>query len=232
MAGLRPVSFDLYLWGSPSPVTADRAEAICQRLAEGESAVTAPSPRLLDFAGALIERYPRLEELANPENSPWSMSPDVSAKRVILCLAFSRAREVGPGIVELAGQHDLICYDPQTRHVHHPAQATPPGVLRLECADGSRSFGPAVGEIERQALRLNRTNWYAWLARGEGSYVQVGLGPKAGVPEDRYSLEYRDGSPERHYRVVVDNLDDVAAAFTGFAQGDTSWKSAHSWARL
>ena len=73
--GLQPVSFDLYLWATPSPVTADQAGDICDRLAEGDQSATTPSPRLLEFASELVARYPRLEDLASPDDSPWSMSP-------------------------------------------------------------------------------------------------------------------------------------------------------------
>ena len=59
-------------------------------------------------------------------------------------MGFSRASRITPDILQLAGQHDLVCYDP--------------------------------GEIDGQVRRLTRANWYAWLEREEGAYVQVGLG--------------------------------------------------------
>jgi hypothetical protein len=182
------VSFDLYLWASPSPVTADQAERICHRLAEGDQFATTPSPRIFEFAGELIERYPCLEDLdlASLEDSPWRMSPDVSS--------------------------DIV--------------------LRLDSCDGSEAIGPDAGEIERQVRRLSPANWYIVLEREESTYVQAGLGPDADAPEGRYALEYREGSPERHYRALVDNLDDIAAAFTGFASGEDGWKSARGWTRF
>jgi hypothetical protein len=230
--GFQPVSFDLYLWATPSPVTADQASDICSRLARGDQSATTPRPRLLEFAGELVARYPRLEDLTDPAGSPWSMSPDATPERVILSMGFSRAPEVSPDILRLASQHGLVCYDPQARQVHHPAQATPDGALRLESSDGSRAFGPSTGEIDRQVRRLTRANWYAWLEREEGTYVQAGLGSRAGAPEGKYSLEYREGSPERHFRAIVGNLDEIAAAFTGFASGEDDWKSARDWTRL
>lgn len=230
--GSQPVSFDLYLWASPSPVTAGQADTICHRLAEGDQSATTPDPRLLEFASELTARYPRLEDVASPEDSPWNMSPDVTPKRVILCMGFSQAPEISPGILELAGRHGLVCYDPQARQVHHPAQVTPAGTLRLESCDGGRAVGPGTGEIERQVRRLSPANWYAWLEREEGTYIQAGLGPSAGAPEGKYALEYREGSPEQHYRALADTLDDIAAAFTGFASGEDGWKSARNWTRL
>jgi hypothetical protein len=228
------VSFDLYLWASPSPVTADQAERICERLDEGDQVATEPSPRLLEFAGELMARYPRLEDLDHAviEDSPWRVSPDVSSERVILCMGFSKAAEISREVLELASRHGLVCYDPQAGEVHHPAQAGPADtVLRLESCDGSRAIGPDAGVIERQVRRLSRANWYIVLEREESMYVQAGLGPDADAPEGKYALEYREGSPERHYRALVDNLDDIVAAFTGFASGEDDWKSAREWTR-
>jgi hypothetical protein len=68
--GFQPVSFDLYLGASPSPVTAEQAGAICRRLAEGDQSATTPSPALLEFASELMARYPRLEDIANPKPPP------------------------------------------------------------------------------------------------------------------------------------------------------------------
>lgn len=158
---------------SPGPVTANQAERICHQLAEGDQFATTPSPRIFEFAGELIERYPRLEDLdlVGLEDSPWRMSPDVSSERVILCMGFAQAAEISPEILELASRHGLVCYDPQA-------------------------------------------------------------GPDADAPEGTYALEYREGSPERHYRALVDNLDDIVAAFTGFASGEDGWKSAREWTRF
>lgn len=230
--GAQPVSFDLYLWASPSPVTASQAAAICHCLAEGDQSVTTPDPRLLEFASELTARYPRLEDPTSPDDSPWNMSPDVTPERVILCMSFSQSPQISPSILELADRHGLVCYDPQVGHVHHPAQPTPAGALRLESGDGGRAVEPGAGEIERQVRRLSPANWYARLEREEGTYVQAGLGRGAGAPDGKYALEYREGSPEQHYRALVDNLDDIAAAFTGFAGGEDGWKSARSWTRL
>lgn len=147
-------------------------------------------------------------------------------------MGFSQAPEISPGILELAGRYGLVCYDPQAGQVHHPAQATSSGLLRLESCDGGRAVDPSTDEIQRQVRRLSRANWYAWLEREEGTYVQAGLGPNSGAPEGKYFLEYREGSPEQHYRALVDNLDDIAAGFLGFASGEDGWKSARNWTRL
>jgi hypothetical protein len=226
------MSYDLYLWAEPNPVTAELAEEICHRLASDDQDSTTPDVRLLEFVAELATYYPRLEDLSDFGGAPWNMSPDATDRRVILCIGLSQASKVGPHILELADRYSLVCYDPSTRQVHHPDQGTPEGALRLEASDGSRIFSPTTDEIDRQVRRITRANWHAWLEREEGVYIQIGLGPKAGAPEGGYSLEYRDGSADQHYRVFIDNLDDAVGAFCSFATGDTAWKSAYSWARL
>ncbi|MEU7786818.1 hypothetical protein [Amycolatopsis sp. NPDC049159] len=115
------MSYDLYLWAEPNPVTAERAGEICDRLADGDETSTAPAARNLEFAAELVTQYPRLEDLTDLDDSPWNMSPDVTDRRVVLCMGLSRAAEAGPRILELADRHSLVCYDPSTRQVqpHH-----------------------------------------------------------------------------------------------------------------
>lgn len=228
----KPMSYDLYLWAEPSPVTASRALDICHRLAGGDQSATVPEPRLLEFASDLVADYPRLEELTDLADSPWNMSPDATAHRVILCMGLSKASIIGPRILELAERYSLVCYDPSTRQVHHPAQATPEHALRLEANDGSRIFNPTGDEIEHQVRGLTPANWHVWLEREEGVYVQVGLGPRAGAPEGRFSLECKQAPAGPHRRTFVDGLEDAATVFQGFAAGDTSWISAHTWTLL
>jgi hypothetical protein len=140
------------------------------------------------------------------------MSPSVSAERIILMMPFPQAPTLGPEVGQLARRHGLVCYDPQSRQVHHPDQATPDGTLRLEAFDGSRAFDPS--------------------SSGARAPTFAGLDSRPEPPEGRYALEYREGSARKHYRALADHPDDVAAVFTGFARGDQGWKSARRWTRL
>jgi hypothetical protein len=216
------MSYDLYLWAEPQSVTAGQAGAICQRLADGDRAATASTPRLLEFAADLVTLYPPLEDLADTDGSPWTMSPDVTDRRVILCLGWSHVPTAGARILELAGRYGLVC--------HAPSAPMPTGILRLVTCDGRRLSAPGLIEIDRQVRGIDAVNWFAYLERDQGTYVQIG--PNAGAPNGRYSLEYRDGATERHTRVFIDDIDVVAAAFRGFATGDDSWRSAHAWTEI
>ena len=49
------MSFDLYVWGSPHPVTAEQAERICYELAAGNSSSVGADGRVQGFEGEKIE---------------------------------------------------------------------------------------------------------------------------------------------------------------------------------
>ena len=45
-------------------------------------------------------------------------------------------------------------------------------------------------------------------------------------------LEYRDGSPQRHFQVTGVKLAHVADALSQWAQGDRTFVDEHEWTRL
>ncbi|MFF0066528.1 DUF6891 domain-containing protein [Streptomyces sp. NPDC005279] len=47
-----------------------------------------------------------------------------------------------------------------------------------------------------------------------------------------YTLEYRDGSPERHFQAMLDEPEPVIAAMTGWARPTPDWNAGPSWERL
>ena len=109
------MSFDLYVWGSPRPATAQQAERICHELAAGNSRSVSVDARVRGFAQEMLGRFPALESLADEEMeiSPWSMTPEVSASHVIMTISWSRAPEVAEFVLGLAARQGLVCFDPQ-----------------------------------------------------------------------------------------------------------------------
>jgi len=226
------MSFDLYIWSSRQPVTSDRAQEIFRLLADGHDDAVEPDDRVLALHRELIDRYPPLETLGDTEleSSPWTMSPDATDRRVVLCMSWSTAAEASPFVLELAKQHGLVCFDPQSGQIHQPDTGA---ALHLESCDGSRIYNPTRQDLRRALDSLSPDNWYACLEREPGWFVQVGIGSYAGdVPAGKFGLEYREGTPERHVRALVDSLEAVAGAFDGFAAGDDSWKRGHSWTSI
>jgi hypothetical protein len=113
---------------------------------------------------------------------------------------------------------DLASYDLYLWAEPDPVTAEQAWGICNRLADGDEdSTMPAAGHPEFAAELV--------------THYPLGLGRRAGAPEDRYSLEHRDGSAERHYRVFIDNLDEAVVAFHGFAGHDAAWKAAHSWTR-
>ncbi|MEU3502628.1 hypothetical protein ABZ726_18330 [Streptomyces hundungensis] len=47
-----------------------------------------------------------------------------------------------------------------------------------------------------------------------------------------YTLEYRDGGPDRHFRATPDEPEPVIAAMTGWARGSEGWEAGLDWRRL
>lgn len=228
------MSYDLYLWHRPQPVTAQQAAAICHRLARSCDDDVIPDEAVLSFHEELMARFPPLESLAenDADDSPWNMSPDATDSRVILCMGLSRASKIGPFILELAARHRLVCFDPSTGVVHHPPRSRDSGSLLLESCNGGKIINPSAQDLRSQLQALSRANFYVCLEREEGWFVQVGIGQRAGnVAEGKFALEYREGDADRHYRAVVDSVEGAVALFEDFAARRESFKTAFAWAK-
>jgi hypothetical protein len=227
------MSYDLYLWHSPRPVTVQQAMTIMVRLAEGRDDVVVPDDAVLAFHQDLIELFPPLDAIGDEEidDSPWNASPDATASRAILCFGYSQVPQFAPAVVELAAKHGLVCFDPQSRAIHHQPVTRAAGSLLLESGDGSVVVDPGAEELRSQLEYLSETNFCVFLEREEGWFVQVGIGESAGgVPDGKFALEYREGVDEPLYRVLVDGFDDVVGLFEDFAAGRDSFKAAFAWA--
>lgn len=44
-----------------------------------------------------------------------------------------------------------------------------------------------------------------------------------------YQVEYRDGSPDRHFATELTDPDEVAALFLSWARGEDAWRTARGW---
>jgi hypothetical protein len=75
------------------------------------------------FYCELTRHYPELEMMTDEEmeSSPWACALEVAEDHVIMALLEEWCAGAFPLILNLAGGHGLICYDPQTAKVHAPA---------------------------------------------------------------------------------------------------------------
>ncbi|BBH66117.1 hypothetical protein ACTI_28020 [Actinoplanes sp. OR16] len=97
------MTFDLYVWHEPAPISADAAEA---KVREGRFRA---HPAVPAFRDDLLRRFP-------PQQAPgvWTMTPDTSDSVLALSCVWSRAGEFGDAVRTLAAEHGLVCYEPGT----------------------------------------------------------------------------------------------------------------------
>lgn len=113
------MSFDLAFWHESKPTTAEEAARIYDKLTDGEIGIADRHPAVGAFYDDVIAAFGDLTE-ENAEESPWMSPLYRNEECVIANIAWSRHREVGPVLVDLASNHGLTTYDPQDKFVHHP----------------------------------------------------------------------------------------------------------------
>ena len=229
------MSFDLAVWFEQRRPS--RAEAVekHQRLCAGQTGVVAVHPSVATFYRALVAEFPELPGRAGAvvdPASPWSAGLDVSEGHVLMPMGWGRVGTVAPRVLELAGRHGLVCFDPQAEVVHVPPALRRPDGLRVESCVGLPVEDPDPEAVERAVRRVSAENWFVILEGQAGRYVQVGTGAQAGAAAGGFVVEHRDGSPERHYRCVLGDVDQVVAVFADFARGQVVWSVDVTWEKL
>lgn len=72
-----------------------------------------PTPRIQAYVEALLARWPDIDV---DEDSPWASAPlmgEASGSLVYFPMIFSRADEASEFAARVAGEHGLVCFDPQ-----------------------------------------------------------------------------------------------------------------------
>ncbi len=100
-----------------------------------------------------------------------------------------------------------------------------PNDLTIRTQDGT------VADPERWLPLVHRA------LREPGGFLIVDSGPpdlyaQAINHEGSFWLEYRDGSPERHFQVRGVGLDDVAEALSQWTRGERAFVQQHDWQQL
>jgi hypothetical protein len=100
--------------------------------------------------------------------------------------------------------------------------------MQLTTASGVVIENPGAERIERELRALPGADSCCILSRDQLTYVQV-----AGGGDGRFTLEYQDGSLERHYRAVRDvSLDSALRVFMAYREGDDRWRALVEWELL
>jgi len=117
------VSFDLSFWHEDQPITLDQARHIYTRLCDDDSTVVTAHPNVALFLAELTRHYPAIDDVPEDklDDSPWSCAFSVTSGSAIVCMTWPAGTKLASFVIQLAMQHDLVCYDPQQDAVHSPA---------------------------------------------------------------------------------------------------------------
>jgi hypothetical protein len=229
------MSYDLAVWEGERPANDFAGRAEFERLYEqymDHTRRVPPTPRIRAYVDALLARYPDLstdDDEDGEDARPWSTSPligEASGPVVYFPMVCSRAEDASAWAAELAAEPGLNCYDPQWNQMR--TEFREHWAFELQ-AERSRSFQDPDHDVIRRVLRhLNRDNYYAVLTRSDGWYLQVGVGERAGTRPGSYALERREGSPERHFRTELTDIEEAVRAFIAFME-DESFLRRFAW---
>jgi hypothetical protein len=101
--------------------------------------------------------------------------------------------------------------------------------VRLEVEGAAPIDNPTPEQVE-QGLRWleSAARGYAILEQRASDYLQT-----APNGNGAYMLEYREGSPDKHFRVSRSlPLEDVAGAFVAYLSQDAGWRSRYEWEKI
>jgi hypothetical protein len=202
------MSYDLAVWEGARPDDDDAAteefEVLYQRYV-GTGGPSAPTPRIAAYVTALLDRYPDINTEAGFHDSPWASAPlmsEASGPLVYFPMVASRGDETAVWAAQVAEEHGLVCFDPQTEQLRTPWGKPWRFEFTSVFGDSLRNPGD-VGDILAQ---LSVDDPFALLTAADGSYLRVectGLG--------RYALERGAG-----HRIEGIDLDEATRAFADF----------------
>ncbi|MFC8596812.1 hypothetical protein [Isoptericola sp. NPDC057191] len=86
---------------------------------EAEDGEREPSPRIRAYVDDLLARWPDITE-GEENDSPWADGPllgNAWGDAIYFSVVWSRCEEAAEFAANLAQQHDLVCYDPQSEQL-------------------------------------------------------------------------------------------------------------------
>ncbi|MGK8502796.1 hypothetical protein [Nocardia asiatica] len=127
-------------------------------------------------------------------------------------------------LLELATPLNYAVYDPQLAWLLDPA-----GHVRATVTHGGAGEFPYLTEalIHQWIPELSAPNPYLVVERGEQFYIQTYRENSGG-----YTLEYRDGSPAKHFGTAVPDAATVAALIWDWANDDRTRFPGLPWSRV
>src|SRR5690606_11241610 len=104
----------------------------------------------------------------------------------------------------------------------------PSGHVPVQVSHGGAGEFPYLTKAlaERWVAELAAPNPYLVVSRGEQDYIQTYH------QEPEYILEFRDGSPKKHFAATLDDASRVSALIWAWATGDRSALDDVAWTKL
>jgi|SRR6516225_3132639 hypothetical protein len=116
------MNFFLGVWKGLTAISDVEAARQYLILKDGESTAPEFDTQVYTFYTRLTDLYPEIDMLPEEEleDSPWACGIDMSGGHVILAIQPEKSEKLFPQVLMLAGQHGLVCFDPQAGKVHLP----------------------------------------------------------------------------------------------------------------
>jgi hypothetical protein len=216
------MSFDLAIWRTNGRyLTAGEAARIYSDLCSRPLESFTPGTEMENFVRTAADRH---RSSGGSSDTPWAAQPSMTQDSAIMTIQSPLAGAMFPVIRQLARERGLVLFDPQSSKIYLPGPAnSPDNTYTLELSDNRVIFGPDRALVSKCVNALSGAHWFMILERSSGAYLQVGVGERAGVPRDRYALEYLDDHSGRHWRAVLPASEDIAGAFYEYLDGSMAW---------
>jgi hypothetical protein len=133
------VSYDLAIWEGDLPADEATFDALFDQYLSGDP--HPPTARILAYAQALEARFPDPES----EEAPWSTGSVVdcaSGPVLYVPVVYSQANDVAEVAAQLAAEHGLVFFDPQTGGLPEDSPSRRRTARLPSPTVGSRSYRP------------------------------------------------------------------------------------------
>lgn len=207
------MSYDFAIWEGDAD--ASTFEELCDRYLEGDS--KPPTARVQAYCEALAAQFPDPES----EETPWAAGgplDNASGPLLYVAVSYSQAEQVGKVAKQLAAEHGLVFFNPQT-------SPDTPGRVTVTTGVGSAALPESWPRFLSHVLR--EVDDYVIVDSGEDH-----LFAQARNDDGTFTLEYRDGSAQKHYQVHGVDLGDVSDALSQWSEGRRDFIPTHTWHRL
>jgi hypothetical protein len=213
------MGLNLYVWHETEPISAEQARTKLDLWTGGDRGVFARSEKVSRFHEELIGRYPR---------GVWTSVPAASDQVVAASCTWLRAADVAEGVIGLAAEHGLVCYEPAARVLNPNAPGYEPGFV-LSGAGVPVVPDPDAKRLDWAVRRLDGRKFFVILDRADGAYAQIGYGREAGVADGTWVLEFR---ALEHFQARTRDVEEAVRFFQEYRAGGGSWRRRHDWRKL